>query len=97
MKIWPGQTEDLKPPPMSPKEKGNLWLGFSSLFFVAATYSYFFPPSGPSTGRWTLIHNAFFSLFGSSGDVVLFTLIGCASLLAAFSHYGSNTHEEEKS
>ena len=43
MKIWPGQTEDFKPPLMSSKEKGNLWLGLSVLFLVLAATSYFSP------------------------------------------------------
>ena len=61
MKIWPGQTEDFKPPLMSPKEKGNLWLGLSGLFLVLAATSYFSPSSAPATGRWAWLHNIFFN------------------------------------
>lgn len=94
MKIWPGQTEDFKPPLMSPKEKGNLWLGLSGLFLVLAATSYFSPSSAPATGRWAWLHNIFFNQFGPSGDFVLFLVLGCVGVLAAFKQY--STHSSEK-
>lgn len=94
MKIWPVQSEDFKPPLMSPKEKGNLWLGLSGVFFTLAASSYFSPPSAPATGRWAWLHNVFFNQFGSSGDFVLFLVAGCAGVLAALKLY--SVHSSEK-
>ena len=94
MKIWPGQTEDFKPPLMSSKEKGNLWLGLSVLFLVLAATSYFSPPSAPATGRWAWLHNIFFNQFGTSGDFVLFLVLGCAGVLAALKQYSAHSSEK---
>lgn len=69
--------------PMSPKEKGNLWLGISGVFFLLAAVSYISPSSSPSTGRWAWLHNAFSSLFGAWSEVVLFAVLGSIGVLVA--------------
>src|SRR3990167_2304089 len=97
MKLWPGNTEIFKPTLMSLKEKGNLWLGFSGFFFALAASSYFSTSLSPATGRWAWLHNVFSSLFGSSGDVVMFLVLGCAGLLAALSNYRSHSLERGQS
>jgi hypothetical protein len=94
MKIWPGQTEDFKPPLMSPKGKGNLSLGLSGLFFVEAATSYLSPPSAPATGRWAWLHNIFSSQFGASGDFVLYSVAGCVFLLVALKHYSAHSSQK---
>jgi len=94
MKNWPGKTEDFKPPLMSPKEKGNLWLGLAVLFFVLAANSYFSPPPVPATGRWAWLHNVFFNHVGSSGDFVLFLVLGCAGLLVALKQYFAHANNK---
>lgn len=93
MKIWPGQSEDFKPPLMSPKEKGNLWLGLSGVSFVLAAASYFSPPSAPVNGRWAWLHNIFSNLFGPSGEIVLFLVLGISGVLAALVQYSAHSRE----
>lgn len=73
--------------PMPPKEKGNLWLGLSSVFFLLAVVSIFSPPSSPATGRRAWFHDTFFSLFGTWGEVVLLTVLGTVSILVAISNF----------
>ena len=74
--------------PMPPKEKGYLWLGLSSVFFLLAAVSYASHPH-PSTlaGRLALIHNAFSSLFGSWSEVVLFSVLGCIGIVIAVTEF----------
>ncbi|MBN9421327.1 MAG: hypothetical protein J0I91_02590 [Candidatus Accumulibacter sp.] len=88
MKIWRGQPDNFQPFPLSPKEKGHIWLAFSGLSFLSAANSYMWPASSAATGRWAWIHNIFYSQFGSSGDLVLYVVAGSAFLLAALSQYG---------
>ena len=73
--------------PMSPKEKGNLWLGLSSVFFLLAAVSYAAPSSSPPTGRWAWLHNASSSLFGALSEVVLFSVLGCIGVVVAVSNF----------
>lgn len=73
--------------PMSPKEKGKLWLGLSSVFILLAAVSYASPLSSPSTGRWAWLHNAFSSLFGAWSEVVLFSVLGCIGVVVAVSNF----------
>jgi hypothetical protein len=73
--------------PISPKEKGNLWLGFSSVFFLLAAVSYFSPSSSPAIGRWAWLHNAFSSLFGVWSEVVLFAVFGSICVLVAMFNF----------
>ncbi len=94
MKLWRGQPENFKPSPMSSREKGNLWLGFSGVFFLLALVSHFSPPSAPATGRWAWLHNAFFDLFGPSGDVILFSVAGSAGVIAALVYYRSKEQSQ---
>jgi len=94
MKIWPGQIEDFKPPLMSPKEKGSLWLGLSGLFLILAATSYLSPSSAPATGRWAWLHNIFFNQFGPSGDFVLFLVLGGVGVLAALKQYSAHSGEK---
>ena len=89
MKLWPGQTDGSNGPLMSPREKGNLWLGFSGAFFLLAVTSHFSPPSAPATGRWAWLNNAFTNLFGPSGNVILYLVLGFAALVAALAYYRS--------
>jgi hypothetical protein len=87
MKMWPGQTDGLKPPLMSPKDKGNFWLAIASGFFFLAISSHFSPPTTPATGRWAWLHNIFAGLFGSSSEVILFLVLASACLLGAIVNY----------
>lgn len=68
---------------MTPREKGRMWLGLSGVFFSLAVASYLSPPSEPATGRWAWLHNLFLQQFGPSGDLILYLVLGGASLLAA--------------
>ena len=87
MKLWRGQPDNFTPSSMSPREKGNLWLGLSGAFFVLALVSHYSLPSFPATGRWAWLHNAFFGLFGPSGDVFLFLVAGSAGIVATITYY----------
>lgn len=69
--------------PLSPKEKGNFWLGLSSVFFLLATVSYVLPSTSPATGRWAWLHNAFSSLFGGGSEMVLFSVLGSIGAMFA--------------
>jgi len=73
--------------PMSPKEKGNPWLGLSSVFFLLAAVSYASPSASQATGRWAWLHNAFSSLFGAWSEVVLFSVLGCIGVMVAVSNF----------
>lgn len=73
--------------PMSPKEKGNLWLGLSSVSFSLAAVSYVSPSSSPATGRWAWLHNAFSSLFGAWSEVALFSVLGSVGVMVALSNF----------
>ncbi|HEX5392597.1 MAG TPA: hypothetical protein VFW68_04925 [Rhodocyclaceae bacterium] len=72
---------------MTPKEKGNLWIGLSSVFYLLAANSYFSPPSPPATGRWAWLHNTFSSLFGSGSDAILFAVLGSIGIVIAVSNF----------
>ena len=87
MKMWPGQTDGLNPPLMSPKDKGNFWLALSIGNFGLAISSYFSPPTTPATGRWAWIHKISSGFFGASGEVILFLVLACACLLGTVLNY----------
>jgi len=73
--------------PMSPKEKGNLWLGLSSVFFLLAAVSYAAPSPLSPTGRWAWLQIAFSSLFGAWSEVALFAVLGSIGILVAVSNF----------
>ena len=87
MKMWPGQTDGLKPPLMSSKDKGNFLLALSISFVALAVSSFFSPPTTPATGRWAWLHNIFSGWFGASGEVILFMVLAFACLLGAVFNY----------
>jgi len=80
---------------MPPKEKGNLWLGFSAIFFSLAASSFFSSPLTPATGRWAWLHNILFNQFGSSGDFVFFLVAGLIGILIALKHYSVSVREKK--
>lgn len=73
--------------PMSSKEKGNFLLGLSSVSFLSAAASYVSPSPSPATGRWAWLDNAFSSLFGTWGEVALFSVLGSLGVMAALSNF----------
>ncbi len=96
MKLWRGQPDNFKPSPMAPKDKRNLWLGLSGVFYLLGINSYIWPPTVRATGRWSWIHHVFFDLFGSSGDFVLFLVAGTGALLAALSQHSKHTRQRSQ-
>ena len=81
MKLWRGQPDNWKPQPLTKREMGNVWLTLGAIFLYFAFDAYLGHGTEP-TGRWRWLHTIFRSQFGESGDVVLFSIIGTASLVA---------------
>ena len=70
----------------TPKERGNFWIGISICFFVLGLLSHLHPPSAPAKGYFSLVHRLFFNEFGPVGEVLLYSLVGMATLLVGLSY-----------
>ena len=85
MQNWPTPRRR-KPLVISPKEKGNLWLGFACLFFLLAAGAYLVPAEA-AAGRWSRLHNAVTMVFGTWSEIALFLALGVTALVVAVLNY----------
>ena len=81
MKLWREQPDGWNWKPTA-KDKGRFWLGLSLCFFVLAAYAYSYPSLSVPSGRWGWLHRIFFAEFGAVGDVLLYSIVGTAALIA---------------
>ena len=83
MKNFRNQPDNWKWKPTN-KDIANIWLGFGAFFYLLAYIAFTSPSQTSFTGRWGWLHLIFFNIFGASGDIVLYSGLGTASLLFGF-------------
>lgn len=85
MKIWRGQPDNWKAPVFTKKEKAHASLGLSGCLYLSAFSSYISPSDSSQTGKWGWLHRIFYTEFGASGDIILYSLIGSVFLFLGLS------------
>ena len=83
MKLWRGQPDNWNWKP-SDNEQVRVWLGIGTCFYLLALSDFLWPSQPRHTGRWGWLHAIFFGMFGSSGDMVLYSSVGTAFVLFGF-------------
>ena len=86
MKLWRGQPDNWTWTP-SRVDKGRLWLGFAGVFYVLGILALTSPSSSPATGRWAWLHNLSAKVFGPSGDIFLYAILGTICLVASLHNF----------
>ena len=83
MKLWRGQPDNWTWKP-SDRDLASMGFGFGACFYLLGLVEFLSPSQSSRTGRWGWLHEAFFRVFGASGDIALYSIVGTAFVLYGF-------------
>lgn len=87
MKLWRGQPENWQP---TRRDKAWVWLGLGAAFYVLALTAFVSPSRSPHDGRWGWLYEIFSGVFGTGGDVALYSIVGTVAMLVGAAHFSAS-------